>query len=53
MHIKKCTYQKNIDVDAYKDENLSNSVYSSISKIRNFDKLGFAYAAEAIRLLNI
>ena len=50
--LKNVPIRKITDIDAYKDENLSDSVYSSISKIRNFDKLGFAYAVEAIRLLN-
>ena len=47
-HIEEVKESRKVDKNI-----LERSIYAlGLSKIRNFDKLGFAYAVEAIRLLN-
>ena len=41
-----------VDYDKYHDANISKSKYKKLSKIRNYEPLGFAYIVESIKLLN-
>lgn len=43
---------KIVDYDAYHDANISKSKYRKLSKIRNYEPLGFAYVVESIKLLD-
>ena len=41
-----------VDYDKYHDANISKSMYKKLSKIRNYEPLGFAYIVESIKLLD-
>lgn len=43
---------KIVDYDIYHDANISKSKYKKLSKIRNYEPLGFAYVVESIKLLD-
>lgn len=43
---------KNVDYGIYHDANISKSKYKKLSKIRNYEPLGFAYVVESIKLLD-